>query len=276
MPRICLPLLLATAFAALFLSPAASALNGSVVNDSFASKSLGGRLQFEVYLPAGYQGGVTRYPVIYYLHGLPAHPGSFRAFGYVAEALEKIGRPAIVVAPQGAHDGDSDPEYLDWGAGRNWQTAISVELPRVVDNRYRTIAARAGRAIIGVSAGGYGAMNIGLHDLGEFAAIESWSGYARPTDPTGTQSLPREPDTRLTTLVRDTTPLIVAAKPFLGFYVGDRDLFRPDNVGLAQTLSRLHIPFTFRMYPGAHQQSLWTSLAPLWLTAALDHLAPPG
>jgi S-formylglutathione hydrolase FrmB len=43
-------------------------------------------------------------------------------------------------------------EYLDWGTGRNWETAIAHELPRYVDARYRTIRDRRGRAFVGLSA----------------------------------------------------------------------------------------------------------------------------
>ena len=87
--------------------------------------------------------------------------------------------------PQGARGGDTDPEYLDQGPGRKWATAIAAELPRVIDARYRTIASRQGRALIGLSAGGYGAMHLALDHLATFSVVESWSGYFHPTDPTG-------------------------------------------------------------------------------------------
>jgi len=154
--------LVAAVFAALVLAPSASALQGRVIEDSFASKGLQSRLSFAVYLPPGYDAGTTRYPVVYYLHGLPADSRAFTSFRYVVNALELAHRQAIVVAPQGAHDGDTDAEYLDWSAGREWETAIAVELPHVVDNRYRTLPRRSARAILGVSAGGYGATVIGL------------------------------------------------------------------------------------------------------------------
>ena len=260
----------------LALAPSASALQGRVVEDSFASKGLQGRLSFAIYLPPGYDAGMTRYPVVYYLHGLPAGSRAFTSFHYVVNALELARRQAIVVAPQGAHNGDSDAEYLDWSAGREWETAIGVELPQVVDNRYRTLARRSGRAILGVSAGGYGASVIGLHHLDEFAAIESWSGYYHPTDPTGTRTLPREPEATPLTLVPALRGTLSYESTFLGFYVGASDTrFRSDNVLLARALSRARVPFTFRMYPGGHQQSLWSAQAPAWLGLALDHLDPP-
>lgn len=261
--------------AALLLAPAAPSaitLQGRVVQDSFPSKGLEGRLSFDVYLPPGYDTSAIRYPVIYYLHGLPAGPRAFTTFGYVAKALEDAKRQAIVVAPQGAHGGDTDAEYLDWSAGRQWETAIGAELPRVIDNRYRTLARRSARAIVGVSAGGYGAMVIGLHYLDEFGAIESWSGYFHPTNPSGTRILTQAPDAWPSTFV----PILGATQTFVGFYVGANDTrFRPDNVGFARVLSRSHVPFTFRMYPGGHTQTLWTAEAPIWLGMALDHLDPP-
>jgi S-formylglutathione hydrolase FrmB len=262
--------------AALVLAPSAAALQGHVIEDSFASRGLQGRLSFAVYLPPGYDAKTTRYPVLYYLHGLPAGARAFTSFGYVVTALEAAHRQAIVVAAQGAHDGDTDAEYLDWSAGRKWETAIGVELPRVVDHRYRTLPRRSARGIVGVSAGGYGATVIGLHHLATFSAIESWSGYFHPTDPTGTQALVREPAANALTLV----PMLHAAEgrepTFLGFYVGASDTrFRRDNVSFARALSHASVPFAFRMYAGGHTQTLWSAEAPAWLGLALDHLDAP-
>jgi S-formylglutathione hydrolase FrmB len=266
----------AAVVAALVLAPSASALQGRVVQDSFASKGLQGRLSFAIYLPPGYDAGTMRYPVVYYLHGLPANSRSFTSFNYVLNALELAHRQAIVVAPQGAHSGDTDAEYLDWSAGREWETAIAVELPRVVDNRYRTLARRSARAILGVSAGGYGATVIGLHHLDEFGAIESWSGYFHPTDPSGLHVLQREPEATPLNLVPTLRGTLSHESTFLGFYVGASDArFRPDNVLFARALSRASVPFTFRMYPGGHQQSLWSAQAPVWLGLALDRLDAP-
>ena len=146
------------------------------------SKALRGKLSFEVYLPPGYAGSGKRYPAIYFLHGLPASPYTFRGMTAFEAALDKTGGRAILVLPQGARDGDSDPEYLDWGTGRNWETAIGKELPRYVDRHFRTIANRRGRALVGLSAGGYGAVLLALHHLGDYSVMESWSGYFHSTN----------------------------------------------------------------------------------------------
>ena len=96
---------------------------------SFRSRAVRGLVRMEVYLPSGYASSRRRYPVIYFLHGLPASSTSYRGVDYLRRALDRAGRPAILVAPQGARDHDSDPEYLDWEPGRNWETAVGRELP---------------------------------------------------------------------------------------------------------------------------------------------------
>ena len=168
---------------------APAGLGARVVETSFRSQAVRGVVRMEVYLPADYTTSGKRYPVIYFLHGLPASSSSYRGADFLRDALDRAGRPAILVAPQGARDRDSDPEYLDWAPGRNWETAVGQELPRFVDRTFRTIPSRRGRALVGLSAGGYGATLLALHHLGAFAVVESWSGYFHPTNPSGTAPL---------------------------------------------------------------------------------------
>jgi S-formylglutathione hydrolase FrmB len=250
-------------------------LAGTIVSGSFSSAA--GQLSYDVYLPPGYATSGLRYPTIYYLHGLPATASSYESFGYVPKALEEDEIPAIVVAPQGAVSGEPDPEYRDLGAGEDWDTAIGVELPRVIDADFRTLPDRSGRAIIGVSAGGYGAMILGLHHLGLYSVIESWSGYFHPTDPTGTKSVDPRPWLSAHSFVPSLRRAFAVHPTFLGFYVGVSDSrFRQENIELARQLSQADVPFDFRMYPGGHSQSLWSVEAPLWLRLASAQLAPPS
>jgi enterochelin esterase-like enzyme len=247
----------------------------TVTTGSFESSA--GTLGYDVYLPPGYATSGLRYPVIYYLHGLPAAAASFHGAGYVFRAAQVAGLDAIVVAPQTSTDDDRDPEYLDGGPGDDWDTALAVELPRAIDGRYRTIATRAGRALVGVSAGGYGAMILGLHHLARFSVIESWSGYFHPTDPTGRTSISSRAWLSAHSFVASLRRAFAVNPTFLGFYVGDRDsTFRAENVEFARELSRAHVPFLFRMYPYGHEQPLWTAEAPQWLDLAASHLAPPS
>jgi enterochelin esterase-like enzyme len=256
---------------ALVLAP-----QGQVREDSYHSHALGGQLPFAVYLPPGYSFSNRRYPVIYFLHGLPASPYAYRGIGFIASALDALGRPAIVIAPRGARDGDTDPEYLDWGPGRNWETAISTELPAYVDAHYRTIPTRLGRALVGVSAGGYGAVILAMNHLSSFSVVESWSGYFRPTNPAGTEVLPHTTSQSAHTLIPQLHADEQRRPTFFAFYVGSGDTrFRNENELLNQELSTARVPHVFRIYPGAHNSTVWQAHAKAWLALALNHLAAP-
>jgi enterochelin esterase-like enzyme len=238
-------------------------------------------LRFAVYLPPGYGDG-RRYPVIYFLSGLPQGTWTFRSwllFG--ATAFEPTGARAIIVSVQGARPGDQDAEYHDWGPGRDWETAIGVQLPRLIDSRYATIANRSGRALVGASAGGYGAMLIGLHHLATFSVIESWSGYFEPTDPTGQNrisvgSTDQDANADAFTYVPSLPTRLLRFPTWIGFYIGDKDnLFLNDNLAFDNALTNASVPHQFAIYPGTHGQTLWQQHATDWLAAAATHLAQP-
>jgi enterochelin esterase-like enzyme len=230
-------------------------LQGSISYASFASAALQGTMHYAVYLPAGYTTSRTRYPVVYFLHGLPAAPTSYRSIAQLAAAVEASGHPAIVIGVQGALAGDTDPEWRNWGPGRNWETATAKELVATVDARYRTIASRAGRVLIGISAGGYGATLIALHNPTVYAAVESWSGYFHATTPDGTGALDlgsAEADDWA-----NAHKLLPEAKRFLQLR----------RAGLSKAV--------FRLYTGDHSWTLWGSHATTWIGTALSIAAKP-
>jgi enterochelin esterase-like enzyme len=273
-----LVILLALAGAVLAVAPAARSRAAVTLDTSFRSVALNGRLRFLVHLPADYDTSGKRYPVVYFLHGLPAGPTSYQAVGWVADALDSTGLDAILVVPQGTRLQNGDPEYHDWGPGRDWETALAVELPRYVDATWRTIPNRSGRAIVGVSAGGYGAAILGVHHLSTFGAIESWSGYFRPTDPSGESTLDVGSDSdnanaSVHALVPSLGAKLARYPTLLAFYVGNQDpTFVADNLQLNRELAAARVPHTFELYDGAHSTSLWQQYATQWLSLALRRL----
>lgn len=251
----------------------------TVLNEELPTRGVG-VLHFALSLPAGAATG-TRYPVIYFLHGLPARDLSYTGWPLQLDArLGSEASQAIIVTPQAARQGDADPEYLDWGAGRDWAGAIGVELPRWIDAHFPTIPDRAARALIGVSAGGYGAISLGLAHLATFSAIESWSGYFEPTVPDGRRPLdlgsPAADERASMYSLLPTLAARFAAEPtFLGLYVGRADrLFLADNVHFHRALRTNGVAHTWGIYPAGHEPSLWLGEAPLWVGLALAHLEP--
>jgi putative tributyrin esterase len=247
---------------------------------SFASRAVRGRVHLVVLLPPGYGQGGRRYPVIYFLHGLPASSNAYRNVGFLSNALAALHAQAILVAPQGARDNDTDPEYLDWGPGRNWEQAVSKELPAYVDSHYRTIRKRRARALVGLSAGGYGAVSLAFHHVNDFGVVESWSGYFHPTNPQGTAALDlgstsRNRRANLLNAVTRLRDAFRAHPTFFAFYVGRGDArFRNENLALHRELAGAGVPHVFQLYPGAHASWIWNTHARAWLRLALEHLTP--
>jgi enterochelin esterase-like enzyme len=245
------------------------------VDTQLSSVALGGSVHALVVLPRGYATSSKRYPVVYFLHGLPAGSSSYLGNVWLSRIIARIG-PSILVEPQGARDGDSDAEYLDWGPKRNWSGYVTRELPRYIDSHFRTIPSRSGRAIIGLSAGGYGAAMLGLNNLDEFSVVESWSGYFHATDPSGTKAIAAPASSDVHTLLARTAADERRRSTFLGFYVGRGDKrFRAENEQFADELTRAGIKHVFALYDGAHESALWRAQAQRWLALALDHLSPP-
>ena len=67
------------------------------VDTEVSSVALGGRMHALVVLPADYATSKRRYPVVYFLHGLPATSSTYRGNGW----LTRLGWFADFVATQG-------------------------------------------------------------------------------------------------------------------------------------------------------------------------------
>lgn len=242
------------------------------LDERIVSVALNGEVHARVILPASYDDlPHRRFPVVYFLHGLPANASAYRGNTWLADAMPKVGQ-AILVLPQGSRDSDTDPEYLNWGSGRNWESYIARELPSYIDAHFRTIRSRAGRAIVGLSAGGYGATIVGLHHARTFSVIESWSGYFHATDPTGTQPLAREPAANAHNLFGS----LKGTSTFFAFYVGrSDDRFLAENRQAHRELAAARVPHVFEVYAGKHETALWKAHAVAWLRLAVGHLAAP-
>jgi hypothetical protein len=104
-----------------------------------------------------------------------------------------------------------------------------------VDSHFRTIPDRRGRALVGLSAGGYGAVILALHHLTDFSVVESWSGYHHPTNPAGTAPLElgsaaADRKASAHTFVPQLRQAFHLRPTFFAFYVGRGDSrFRAEN-----------------------------------------------
>jgi enterochelin esterase-like enzyme len=251
-----------------------------------ASAALGGRRQpVDVYLPPGYASHPRRrYGVLYLLHGVPGRPGAFLdtvRMGVVEDELVALRRapPLILVMPFGSTGSFTDEE---WANGvrphEGWETFVARDLVRAIDARYRTIRKASGRALGGLSEGGYGSLNIGIHHPGEFRVLESWSGYER-ADPVravfgshNTAALRR--NSPLLTLPQQVAKLRRDRVRFW-LYTGSGDPLRKQNAEFAAELRRLRLPFTYYVVRGGHNWALWRGNAARAYLAASRGLRGP-
>ena len=263
--------------------PAFVATPGTTQEISVRSPALGGRnQQVVVYLPPGYTSDPTRrYPVFYLLHGFPGRPAAFlltvRA-GVVDDILAAQGRtgPLILVMPFGSTGTFTDKE---WANGirphEGWETFVARDLVRAIDSRYRTIPTGAGRALGGLSEGGYGALNIGLHHPGEFRVLESWSGYERADDLKSIFGGDRQlldANSPLDTLT-SAAPALRRTHTYVWFYSGTTDRLRHQNLDFEAQLARVGIGHRFFLVRGGHNWALWRGEASRAVLAAATHLA---
>jgi S-formylglutathione hydrolase FrmB len=140
-----------------------------------------------VLAPAGYDpASERRYPVLYLVHGCCDDWRSWTDKGG-AEA-ESAPYPVFVVMPDASAQNTSDGWYADWfndGAfgDPRWESYHVGELIPWIDAHLKTIAARRGRAIAGLSMGGFGAMSYASRHPDLFAAAAAFSGAVDLNDP---------------------------------------------------------------------------------------------
>ena len=165
--------------------------DGRLRTEVLESPALGGRTRVNVLLPKGYDPtGATRYPVLYLLHGALADYNDWNYSGRIMQLVDGVTAqqrlpPFIVVMPDGGHYG----WYSDWygtdigatGTPPAWSQYHVGELIPWIDTTFPTTADRSGRAIAGLSMGGFGAMSYAARHPDLFAAAGSFSGALNPT-----------------------------------------------------------------------------------------------
>ena len=257
---------------------------GRLENLGFFSPALGRQRRYLIYLPPGYDAAVRagrRFPVLYLLHGSPGWPKLFWDAGRLGVDLDQqLGarrvRPFLVVAPGGG-DGSltGDTEWANTPRGR--YEDLVLDTVHAVDRRWATIRSRRFRVLGGDSEGGYAAVNVALHHLKLFGAVESWSGYfvQRDVGPFATASAATLRANSPADYVSGLAPEL-RREPLRAFlYVGRGDPGLDDVSRFATALRLAGAHVEFAAFPGKHSWRLWRAQVPRMLRFASDSFGGP-
>jgi S-formylglutathione hydrolase FrmB len=156
------------------------ALDPRLLALSVSTPALPGPANVRILLPAGYAAHPhKRYPVLYLFHGTSGGAADWTTIGDAEQTT--AGKPLIVVMPDIAlHDNGGGWCTDSINNGRygppEWETFHIAELIPWVDHGLRTVAARRGRAIAGLSQGGFCSMSYAARHPDLFETALSFSG----------------------------------------------------------------------------------------------------
>lgn len=244
-----------------------------VVRDgTFHSASLARDMKYRVILPADYETSARRYPVLYLLHGLTGHFEDWESRTHLDDYV--AGLPLIVAMPEGDDswytNSATDPQ-------EKWEDYVAKDFVTEIDSKYRTIKTRFGRAIGGLSMGGYGAMKFALKYPNTFIFAASFSG-ALTVSSGGFRSRsgskineqiaaiygPEGSPTRLQNDVYELARKVTnpQALPYLWITCGTEDMSAENsliaaNQEFAALLVKQKIRHTYSESPGAHTWQYW-------------------
>lgn len=149
--------------------------HGTVARRWYNSPTVKKERRLTIYTPPSYEKSNAPYPVLYLLHGMGGDEEAWIALGRTAQIMDNLiaqgkAKPMIVVMTNGNIDLEAAPGESSLGLykpgtqlPRTMEGSMESSFPDVInfiDNSYRTIKEKSGRAICGLSMGGFHSMHI--------------------------------------------------------------------------------------------------------------------
>lgn len=255
------------------------------------SKLLGKAIDYSILYPVNYQRGANsekRFPVLYLLHGVTGHYTNWTERTRVALYATRYDLFIVMIEGENGWYTDSATVPTD-----KFESYILQELIPDVEKRFRVSTERDGRAIAGLSMGGYGALKFGFKYPRRFALVASMSGalgaaswtendlknlefikqsLLKTFGPTGSTTRTQNDLLKLT---REATSDNIKLLPAIYLDCGTEDILFSTNRGYADLLLERKIPHEFRQLPGNHDWQYWDQQVQVILALAAERLAPP-
>lgn len=243
--------------------------HGITLQTWIPSEKLGKSRRTNIYLPAGYTSD-KKYPVLYLLHGSGGDENAWNELGLaytIADNLIADGqaKEMIIVMPNGNVDYSAARGYSDQplrpDLDGHWLDGTFEEMfPEIVsyiDSNYSTIASAEGRAVAGLSMGGFNAMNLSRIYPDAFAYVGLFSPATVAQARGNSDVFANEAD-RLK---------VQAAGPLKLYWlaIGKDDFLYEANVNYRALLDTLNFPYIYHESAGAHNWANWRDYLALFL-----------
>src|SRR5579864_202998 len=174
---------------------------------------------------------------------------------YVAEL------PLVVVMPDGGRGW-----YTNAVEGYAYEDDLIKDIVGLIDRTFPVKAERAGRAIGGLSMGGYGAVKLGLKHHEMFASVNSHSGAvgmlrdsesARQLSPEFERVFGKDPKGGPEDPFAIVERVDHGRVPALRLDCGTEDFLIDQNRKFHERLDSLHIAHEYQEFPGTHDWEYW-------------------
>lgn len=226
---------------------------GQLVTETVQSKVIGAPLPVNVYLPPCYKPNESKYPTLYLIQGNNHEIGGWIDIGTtrVADVQMSLGTlpPFIIVMPANGQYG-RNPYTWSLKGPNSYEGFLVNELVPYIDGKFSTWGERNGRAIGGISRGGYWSIEAAFSNPGVFSIMGAHS-------PSITDKLIGV-GANFTMLNYARTMTDVST---LRIWIdsGDRDWARKDANKLASDLDRIKVPYQLSVGEGIHEDATWAN-----------------
>ena len=238
--------------------------HGTVSKVWYPSATAGFDRRLTVDTPAGYETSKAKYPVLYVLHGIGGDEDAWVTQGRATQILDNLiargeAVPMIVVFTNGNISQEAAPGENSTGYTRptmqlpqtmegTFETAFP-EIVKFIDGRYRTVAKKQGRAICGLSMGGFHTLynTINYPDLFDYSGMFSAAiGVSDPSVSPMYQDFDKKLDTYF------------SKKPaLLWIGCGSTDFLIQANRDFMKKLDEKGYPYTWMETDGGHIWRNW-------------------
>lgn len=222
-----------------------------------------------VYTPADYYATEEKYPVLYLLHGIGGDEEAWLGSGRAAQILDNLiaqgkAKPMIVVMTNGNVAQEAAPGMGSAGLvqptfrlpntmdGKFEETFVDVM--NFIENNYRTIDTKAGRAIAGLSMGGFHTANISMHYPNTFDYIGLFSSAlgVRPPGRGPASPVYQNQDAKLKQQMENGYQLY-----WMGMGVDDMEMIFQGNVNFRKKMDEMGMEYTYVETGGGHTWNNW-------------------